>query len=331
MRLSRGATAVGVAILATACGGGSPTSAPPSAGSPTPAPPASPSPTPVSTPSPSASLVTTFTAGSDRPVEVIVPAAPTAGEPAPLVIILHGFGSNGAENQRYLGLGGAALERGVVLAFPDGTTNGEGRRFWNGTDACCDFEGIGPDDAGYLASLIDEIGAAVEVDPKRVYVMGHSNGGFMSYRMACEHADVVAAIASLAGATFATGDDCQPAVPVTILQIHGASDDAILYEGGAIDVGGPAVTYPGAGASAELWASYNGCERELVDSEARLDLDERISGPAGDAEATVRVATGCDPGGHVELWTIPGGSHVPSLSDTFGEDVLDFLLAHPKP
>ena len=65
----------------------------------------------------------------------------------------------------------------------------------------------------------------MNVDPYRIYVAGHSNGGFMSYRLACTHADRIAAIVSLAGATFDTPADCSPTEPVAVLQIHGTADD----------------------------------------------------------------------------------------------------------
>jgi polyhydroxybutyrate depolymerase len=93
-----------------------------------------------------------------------------------------------------------------------------GARFWNATDACCDVDASGVDDSSYLAGLINEIGSHVAVDPRRVFVVGHSNGAFMSYRMACDHADTIAAIVSLAGAPPADPAACRPTEPVAILR-----------------------------------------------------------------------------------------------------------------
>jgi polyhydroxybutyrate depolymerase len=274
------------------------------------------------------------TVGGDRPVTVHLPS-PDLGSPAPLILLLHGYGASPAEIEDYFRLGREAAARGILLAAPEGTVDSDGRRFWNATDACCDVDGSGIDDVGYLRRLIDEIQTVANVDPKRVYLGGHSNGGFMSYRMACQHADVVAAIASLAGASLAERDDCRPSEPVAVLQIHGTADDVIRFDGGDLSdlIGGrgPARPYPGARETAAIWAAYDGCDGELVETEETLDIDTLVSGPSGPAETTIARATGCEPGGHVELWTIPDGGHVPSLSGAFGVEVLDFLLEHPKP
>jgi polyhydroxybutyrate depolymerase len=249
--------------------------------------------------------------------------------------MLHGYTSSGDEHEAYFRIGAEAQARGIVYLRPDGTRNGDGQQFWNATDACCDFDPSGVDDSGYLAGLVEEVGRVADIDPKRVFVVGHSNGGFMSFRVACDHADLIAGIASLAGATWIDPADCQPTEPVAVLEIHGTDDDTVLYDGGRLtesDVGASTsmAAYPGVEETAAMWAAYDRCEPELTDSPSLLDVDRRIDGPSGPAEATVRSATGCDPGGHVEVWTIPGGSHLPDLPETFAATLLDFLLVHPK-
>jgi polyhydroxybutyrate depolymerase len=274
------------------------------------------------------------TVGGARPVTVHLPS-PEPASLAPLIVLLHGYGASASEIEEYFRLGRVAAARGIVLAAPEGTFDSDGRRFWNATDACCDLDGSGIDDVGYLADLIEEIRAVANVDPKRIYLVGHSNGGFMSFRMACERADVVAAIASLAGASVARPDDCRPSEPVAVLQIHGTADDVIRFDGGdlsdLIGGSGSARTYPGAHETAARWAAYDGCTGGLVDVDDTVDVDALLSGPSGPAETTIARATGCEPGGHVELWTIPDGGHVPSLSGAFAEEVVDFLLDHPQP
>ena len=143
----------------------------------------------------------------------------------------------------------------------------------------------------------------------------------MAYRMACEHADVIASIVSLAGATFADPDECDPSEPVGVVQVHGTADSVIRYDGG--DLLGN--VYPGAFGSAAWWAATNGCADTTVVTPSALDLDDGISG----ADTTVTVFAGCPDGGNVELWTIEGGSHVPELSDEFRFRVVDAVLGHP--
>ncbi|MEZ4442598.1 MAG: alpha/beta hydrolase-fold protein [Polyangiaceae bacterium] len=268
-------------------------------------------------------LPTTF--GGDRPVTLAVPDDYDPAVPAPLVILLHGYGASGAAQNVYFGLGAEVTARGGLFAAPDGTVDQGDRRFWNATDACCNFYGSTVDDSAYLRGLVDAIGESYSVDPKRVHFVGHSNGGFMSYRMACDHAAVVASIVSLAGATFLDAADCAPSEPVHVLQIHGTDDDTIAYDGGETL---PMLTYPGAVATVEQWATVGGCGLTPDTSAPALDLESGIAG----AESTVsRYAAGCQPGGSAELWTIAGGGHIPSLSEGFAPAVVDFLFAHPKP
>jgi polyhydroxybutyrate depolymerase len=270
--------------------------------------------------------------GGDRPVTVNVPPGYDPNHPAPLLINLHGYGSNSRDNDRYMHLGDLAAERGYLYLHPDGTPDSGGDRFWNATDACCDFERTGVDDVAYLAGVIDETATKFAVDPKRIYVIGHSNGGFMSYALACAHPETIAAMASIAGANFATDGACTAKTPVAVLQIHGTADDTILYEGGTLDLGPGRATgpFPGAKASVATWATIDGCTASAVAAE-QVDVATRIGTAAAPAESSVTRWTGCKPGGAAELWTIPGGDHAPALSDAFPTAVLDFFDAHPKP
>ena len=262
--------------------------------------------------------------GGDRPVELQIPDSYDAGVPTPLVILLHGYTASGAIQNGYFGMSAEANQRGVLFAFPDGTIDAMDNRFWNATDACCNFYGSDVDDSAYLRGLVDDISAAYNVDPKRVHFVGHSNGGFMSYRMACDHADIVASIASLAGAMYDDTSMCGNSEPVHALQIHGDLDDTIEYPGGGV----AGFIYPSAVASTEYWAGEAGCDLMADTTPAPLDLDE---GLMGDETTVARYATNCDAGGSGELWTIVGGGHVPALTDGFSPAVMDFLLSHPKP
>jgi polyhydroxybutyrate depolymerase len=255
------------------------------------------------------------------PVDVLVPTDYTPERAWPLVVLLHGYTSSGAEIEAYMRLGDVVDELGFLLALPDGTEDVLGLRFWNATDACCDHFGRQPDDVGYLTALLDAVGAAARIDGRRVFFAGHSNGGFMSYRMACELPARVAAIASMAGATYNDPARCTPIENVHTLQIHGTNDTVIRYGGGSIS----ARPYPGAVKTTETWAMYNGCSLTPDLSAPPLDLDSSIPG----AETRVaRYAMECDPGGSAELWTIEGGAHSPPLTTQFPRLVAQWLLDH---
>ncbi len=257
-----------------------------------------------------------------RPATLFVPPVYDPGTPAPLIVLLHGYGANGAGQDAYMGFSAIANTHGFLLLLPDGLLDPTSRRFWNATNACCNFFASTTDDSAYIRGLIDETRAQYTVDERRIYVTGHSNGGFMSYRMACDHADVVAAIASMAGATYDDPAACSPSEPVHVLQIHGTADATILYPGGALNQ-----TYPGAVESVETWNAYNGCTNTADTSAPNLDLVTNLAG----AETTVtRYTDSCQAGGAGELWTIVDGVHIPALSAQYATLVVQWLYAHPK-
>lgn len=254
-----------------------------------------------------------------RPYEVHVP--PGYGKkPAPLLILLHGFSVDGAMQEAYFKLTPVADEHGMLYVHLDGTVNVVGARFWNATDACCDPRDH-VDDAAYISAVITDVKSRYHVDPGRVFLVGHSNGGFMAYRMACDHADEIAAIVSVAGATWADPSRCKPSEPVATLEIHGTADRTIYYDGGTI----LSAHYPSVEQTVAAWARYDGCrKRQARPVPAGVAIVKRLP------RATVRAFTDCDRNGHVELWTQPRGVHIPPLRADFAERVVRFLLAHPK-
>jgi polyhydroxybutyrate depolymerase len=273
--------------------------------------------------------------GGSRPVQLYVPSGYT-GAPTPLVILLHGYSANGAEEDLYLGLREVAESMTVLYAHPDGTTNPDGYEFWNATNACCDFWDSGVDDSSYLASLVTEFGTRYAVDPSRVYFIGHSNGGFMSYRMACDHSGVVAAIVSIAGAMWLDTSKCNPTAPVSVLEVHGTADTTIFYDGGTTasassDGGTPeggtpgGGQYPGATTSVADWATFDGCNTPPDTSQPPVDID------VGHTTTVTQYSAGCHAPSEVDLWSMNGEGHIPGFSTSFGPMAFQFLLAHARP
>ena len=259
--------------------------------------------------------------GGARPVTLQVPASFDASLRYPLLIILHGYGATGAIQQAYLGFSGVADSAQILVLAPEGTKDTAGKQFWNADPACCDLGHTGVDDVAYLGKLIDDVVAAWPVDPARITVLGHSNGAFMAYRMACARADVISAIAGLAGHATSAGIPCTPAHPVSVLHIHGNADATIPYASAVL--GG--VTSPGAVESVAQWATRDGC----TGAPAAAGTKDLVADLAGN-ETTVTVTGGCPSTGAAELWTIAQGSHIPSLTVTFRTDVLAWLVAHHR-
>jgi polyhydroxybutyrate depolymerase len=259
----------------------------------------------------------------DRPVTVHLPPAYDGEKSLPLVVLLHGYTASGDLQERYFRLTPEADRRGFIYVHPDGTTDSRKNRFWNATDACCDLYGAGVDDSAYLRLMIDTIRARYRVDARRIYLIGHSNGAFMSFRMACDHAGTVAAIATLNGATWNDIGRCKPSFPVSVLAIHGTADRTIAFAGGGL----AQRVYPSAERTAADWASLNGCGGPAVEAPA-IDVIEDLPG----AETVVRdVASTCRGDAMVRTWTITDGVHTPNLGPAFTPSVLDFLLARSKP
>ncbi|MDD9888775.1 MAG: prolyl oligopeptidase family serine peptidase [Gammaproteobacteria bacterium] len=254
---------------------------------------------------------------------ITVPDSYSADNPTPLIVLLHGYTSSGRGQDMYLGFSRVADRYNFLFVAPDGTqeTSDRQNRFWNATDACCNFFNSEVDDSGYIIGIINKMKEEYNVDPNRVYLVGHSNGGFMSYQMAYRHSDSIAAIASLAGATHLEDRDA-PANPVHILQIHGTDDTTIEYGGG--DIQGN--VYPSAMETVTQWADYNGCSTEGAERELR-DLESNLE---GHESSVLLFELGCAAGGSSELWTIQNGSHVPRVSESFSAQVVEWLYAHPK-
>jgi len=260
--------------------------------------------------------------GGDRPIEVFVPSAYDGTEALPFVMLLHGYSGTGEQYESFFQLEALAESRGFFYAYPNGLAEASGDQYWNATDACCDFYQKGTDDSAYLSGLIDELAERVEIDGRRVYIIGHSNGGFMAHRMACDHADKVAAITAISGTRPFKAEDCTPSELVSVLQVHGIADENIGYAGGKI-IGHE---YPGASETADAWAAANACsEASSIQADA-LDLDLSVPGP----ETTIRAYDDCPTGGSVELWMMNDVGHTPDISPDFVPSLLDFLFAHPK-
>ena len=261
-------------------------------------------------------------------VQLRVPVSQATGSEMALIVLLHGYSHTGSLRESGWKFGELVDEYQFVLAYPDGTREASGDRnqFWNASDACCNFMGSKVDDSAYLLKLIERIRTTYKIDSQRIFLVGHSNGGFMSYRFAYDHSDIVAAIVSVAGAATVM-DQPSPLHAVHVLQVHGTADSVIDYKGGEIRAGGPdGRSYPGAVESAERWADYNGCALDST-SGPELDLDK---GVRGNETTVIQYTDGCNEGGSSEVWTINGGGHTPDISSDFTRNIVEWFLAHPK-
>ena len=260
--------------------------------------------------------------GGARPTTIQVPAAYDGKTARPLLVVLHGYGAFGLLEAAYLGTDTLVDTAGVFVIAPDGTVDSTGNHFWNATDACCNFNGSAVDDVAYVKGLIADIRHDYKIDPKRIYLWGHSNGAFLAHRLACEDSAELAGIISLAGATWQDAARCTPTGKVSVLAIHGDADATILFDGGT----NRGNVYPGESVSTARWGTYDGCAAGLVNDPTLVDVDKLLPG----AETQVSRLAGCQAGTGVELWTIHGGSHIPRWVTGFATTAWAWLDAHPK-
>lgn len=254
--------------------------------------------------------------GGERPAGLFLPSSYVSQTPVPLLINLHGYTGDSQSHSMYTFLQSAAETRGVAYIAPNGLKDSTGSGYWNASDACCNFGGSKVSDVDYINGLIQEISSKVSIDQSRIYLFGHSNGHFMSYKFVCSTDGVVTAIAGLAGAMSSDPQACNKK-PMNILHIHGTSDATISFEGGSI-LGNP---YPSVKETVAQWASINSCTNPR---QSEFDLLKSMQG----AETSQISYTCADKS--LELWRINGGVHAPLLDEEFALRTLDWLLTHRK-
>lgn len=231
----------------------------------------------------------------------------------PLLINLHGYTGTGTSQSNYTFLEQAAVDADIAYIAPTGIKDNAGSTFWNANSACCNFNLRKVDDVAFIDSLIKKSLAAANIDPKKIYLFGHSNGAFMSYAFLCSGKRNVAAIAGIAGAMNTDPLKCK-SEPNNILHIHGEKDGTILYNGGSL-FGNP---YTSVESTIEQWSNINVCRMGR-----ESDLDLLASLPGVDA---VKVSYRCARGG-LELWRMPEGEHSPVLDLAFAQKVLVWLTS----
>lgn len=177
-----------------------------------------------------------------------LPAGYNPGESLPLIIALHGLTQTGPEMMQFSDFNTIADTGNFVVVYPNGAGNSWNVGFSGGSTE---------DDVGFLSALIDTLYQQYSIDLNRVYATGLSNGGFMSYRLACELGNRIAAIAPVAGTmTVGSYNSCTPQRQVPVLHIHGTADLIVNYNGGFGNISVDQVL--------AFWNNYNNCPSQPV-------------------------------------------------------------------
>lgn len=263
-------------------------------------------------------------AGDTREYVLHVPPGYVPTRSTPVVLNLHGGGGTADIQSELTGFAATADAHGLLLVYPEGTRALVGRgRYWNAGECCGRAERREVDDVAFLSAVIDDVAASYCVDPSRVYATGMSNGGMMAYRLACELADRVAAIAPVA-AVMVT-ERCAPSRPIPMLHIHGTADEVVRVEGGEYF----GTRFEPIARSIETFVANNGCSPTPTVVRRAGATCERYGECTGSAEVRLCLIDG---GGH----TWPGGQErllggVTSTEVDANEVIWDFFAAHTLP
>ena len=174
-----------------------------------------------------------------------------------LIIAMHGGFGSGPQLEEQSQLSVTADEEGFIVVYPDGVASPLfGIRTWN-AGGCCGYameQDI--DDVGFIGRLIDTMIDRYSIDPDRIYSTGMSNGGFMSYRLACEMRGRIAAIAPVASSMLTS---CAPELAVPVVHFHSYMDENVPWYGGK---GSGASNHynPPLDSVMNVWAGFNACE-----------------------------------------------------------------------
>ena len=167
--------------------------------------------------------------GIVRTYKLYVPSSYSGNIAVPLLFNFHGYTSNSNEQMIYGNFRNIADTANFLVVHPQGTLDNTNTTHFN-----VGWGGSTVDDVGFTEALIDSLSAAYSIDQNRIYAVGMSNGGFMSFRLACELSSKIAAVGSVTGSmTPSTLGNCNASHPMPIIQIHGTTDPTVPYNGSA--------------------------------------------------------------------------------------------------
>jgi polyhydroxybutyrate depolymerase len=228
---------------------------------------------------------------------VHVPKSYDGTKAVPVVLAFHGGGSSAQQMVTLCGLNEKADQEGFIVVYPNGT--GRLALTFNAGNCCGYSMEQKVDDVAFVRALLDELGKVVKVDAKRVYATGMSNGAILSYLLASELSDRIAAIAPVSGPMGTA--TCNPNRPVPVIHFHGTADESAPFKGGK-GKGISGTDFYSVDHSIRAWVKANGCKEGPATSKLPKIVDD------GTAVEIKSYGDGKD-GSEVVLVIIEGGGH----------------------
>jgi polyhydroxybutyrate depolymerase len=247
-----------------------------------------------------------------------------------LVIALHGGGGSAEQFETTSKLTDKANASGFIVVYPEGvqSTGILGARSWNAGN-CCDYASDNNiPDVAFIMGLIEKLSSTYKIKPEKVYATGHSNGGMLAYRLACELSGKIAAIAPNSS-TMVVNQPCNPSRGVPILHMHSVLDTHVPYEGGmGTKVGTRGVYLPPLADVLSEWSAKNTCKTpaQVVVDDSRYKLTKWLN---CNNNASLEYYLTQD-GGHGWPGGLPGGpnSDIPATSINANDLLWDFFQQH---
>ncbi|MEZ4530064.1 MAG: PHB depolymerase family esterase [Thermomicrobiales bacterium] len=224
--------------------------------------------------------------GVERTYRVHVPGGRSPELGFPVLFVLHGGGGNAKQVERSTGFSELADREGFIVVYPNGSGRFPRRLTWNAHNCCAYAYEENIDDVSFISALIDRIVADYHADSTRIYITGHSNGAMMTFRIACELSEKIAAAAPNAGAL--NTDSCQPVSPVAMLIMNGEDDTKVPVAGGTPTGSGPAGEYDRVDTptsfAVDTWVRLDGCPGPATVVETPSSITRAWSGCEGGSE-----------------------------------------------
>lgn len=237
-----------------------------------------------------------------------IPPGLNSQQPVPVIFAFHGYNLTPSQMQRAVEFDDVADLANFLVAYPKGGGNS-----WNtGEEGPGSAISQNVDEQAFIRQMLSDLDTIANIDYKRIYAVGFSQGGALVYRLACDMSDIFAAIASVSGPMeYST---CQPAQTVSVIHVHGLADTLVPYSGGG------SLDLSPVEQGIATWVQLNDC----TDS-------PKVEKPSNIITHTEYAS--CQAGTAVEFYTIDPGGHSWPSKDVWpaSEIIWDFFTAHPKP